>query len=298
MHEGVHSCMLWYFRLLSSETKPSDGTLSSPTGGYCCHPARVCGIASVCDQQTRDCETWSLSNAVLSLSSACVTERNKERKSAAHSLQTSITSILRQTQQQQHCMKLVQRRCVLCVSRCRLKLCLSDRVKQHTHTLLMILCLLSESCTACQSRPPTSALLRDRLGISHPFCLLQRGLQFFGGIRTVMEYVSDFGCSGTLRRETVRIKADKIWTGHSCVSMRWKFEWNTQTQWSLQGKDKHSAILVYSSRKVFNGERILSIASPAFLQLLGSRGWPLRWPLLEPGIKRMCTRDRNCPGEI
>lgn len=79
----------------------------------------------------------------------------------------------------------------------------------------MILCLLSESCTACQSRPPTSALLRDRLGISHPFCLLQRGLQFFGGIRTVMEYVSDFGCSGTLRRETVRIKADKIWTGHS-----------------------------------------------------------------------------------
>ncbi|KAL1258778.1 hypothetical protein QQF64_009355 [Cirrhinus molitorella] len=63
-------------KLQESRWRLMRGRIRSTERGYCCHQARVCGIASICDQREADrhrtMKPASVSNAVLSLSFACV----------------------------------------------------------------------------------------------------------------------------------------------------------------------------------------------------------------------------------
>lgn len=170
--------MLWYFHVSSSQTKLSDGALSSPTGGCCCHPARVCGIASICDQRETDTGLWSLLQFQMLFYPwalhVWVRERNKEKKHSSFPPSSDRLSTAAAAAYEARPAAV----CAVCVSlpAQALSVCPSQTTHTHTHTaddslpaFWELHCMSVLSAHICSSEGSSGAL-RSAPRILFVFC--------------------------------------------------------------------------------------------------------------------------------
>lgn len=147
-------CMLWYICLSSSQTKLSNGTLSSSTCGYCCHQAWVCGIASRMWLSTDQWETDRYRTVLLRKKEGRKEERIEHIPPKPNQTKKTFLSISSVVAYEE----IAAVSCVcFTVSCCRLSVCLSVGEKQDTHCWWFQSAVWDflRACSTCLSHPAT-----------------------------------------------------------------------------------------------------------------------------------------------